>query len=348
VEEWLVTRVLSKAWQNIWLRLVGYYALLFGGASLGWNVVPHAQVVARESLDALFMGAATMATSKRDVAAAIPALDQTTLALTVALAMLSAGLLALPIAWVYILTRAKRGYQQSVVQTLIMLPVVVAGVVVMVKYSLALAFSLAGIVAAVRFRNTLDDSKDAVYIFLATGTGLACAVDLPVAVVVSVVFNLVVLTLWATDFGRTPAHLEGAMASRRLRKTARSLSRTGTFVARMDNDLLQQMSGDQLLAVAERAKRRAKQLATDDLGGGDLDTALLRVRTYDVEGSRRPVEVLLDDCLKKWEFTRVLDESDGTRVIEYAIRLKKNAVRDDVLDALRRLGAPRVIGAELE
>ena len=105
------------------------------------------------------------------------------LAITVAVAMLAAVLLSLPVAWVYLLTRAKRGYQQSVVQLLIVLPTVVAGIVLLVKYSLALAFSLAGIVAAVRFRNTLDDSKDAVYVFLATAIGLAAAVNLPVAAV---------------------------------------------------------------------------------------------------------------------------------------------------------------------
>ena len=44
-----------------------------------------------------------------------------------------------------------------------------------------------------RFRNTLDDSKDAVYVFLATGVGLAAAVDIPVATVISVLFNVTVL-----------------------------------------------------------------------------------------------------------------------------------------------------------
>ena len=87
--------------------------------------------------------------------------------------MLAAAAVALPVAWIYTLTRSKRGYQQSVVQLLIILPVVVAGILVMVKYSLTLAFSLAGIAAAVRFRNSLDDSKDAVYVFLVTGIGMA-------------------------------------------------------------------------------------------------------------------------------------------------------------------------------
>ena len=76
--------------------------------------------------------------------------------------MTGAFLLMLPVAWVYILTRQKKGYRQSVVQTLIILPIVVAGVVLLVKNSVALAFSLGGIVAAVSFRNTLRDTKDAV------------------------------------------------------------------------------------------------------------------------------------------------------------------------------------------
>jgi hypothetical protein len=234
------------------------------------------------------------------------------------------------------------------VQTLIMLPVVVAGVVVMVKYSLALAFSLAGIVAAVRFRNTLDDSKDAVYIFLATGTGLAAAVDLPLAMVVSALFNVVVLLLWYSDFGRTPAHLEGVLASRRLQRATDTMSKTGTFVARMDRDILQEMTADQLNAVAVRAKARAKELATEDLGGNPQETGILKVRTYDVDVSRPPVEAMLEDQLKKWEFGRVIEETDGSYIIEYNVRLKKGATRDDALNALRRMGPPRVVGAEMD
>jgi hypothetical protein len=345
-----VSKIWRSLWQNIVFRLIGYYVLLLGGGYLAWRWVPHAQIAGRESFDALFSSTGFVSTGKHDAAAAAaaaPGPDQLTLAITVLFAMVSAALLTIPVAWVYTVTRAKRGYQQSVVQTLIMLPVVVAGVVVMVKYSVALAFSLAGIVAAVRFRNTLDDSKDAVYIFLATGTGLAAAVALPVALVISVLFNIVVLLLWFTDFGRSP-HLEGAMATRRVQRTAESMTRTGTFVARMDRDILQQMTAEQLQAVAERAKRRAREMAAEDLGGSEKDTGLLRVRTYDVDVARRRVEVLLDDQLKNWEFGRVLDDADGTRVIEYVVRLKKNSPREAVLDTLRRMGAPDVVGAELD
>ena len=132
------------------------------------------------------------------------------LALTTALCMTGAFLLMLPVCWVYILTRQKKGYTQSVVQTLIILPIVVAGVVLLVKNSVALAFSLGGIVAAVSFRNTLRDTKDAVYIFLATGVGLAAGVQvMSAAAVMSFLFNVVILAFWYTDFGRA------AVASRR-------------------------------------------------------------------------------------------------------------------------------------
>ena len=150
--------------------------------------------------------------------------------------MTAAILLSLPVAWIYQLTRAKKGYQQSVVQLMIILPLVVSGVVILVKNSVALAFSLGGIVAAVRFRNSLDDSKDAVYVFLATGVGLAAAVDIPVATVISLLFNITVMWLWYTDFGNSPIELEGSIAAKRLRR-AKAMARTGTFVAQIDNEV---------------------------------------------------------------------------------------------------------------
>ena len=77
-----------------------------------------------------------------------------------------------PLAWVYAKTR-KGGLASSMVETLILLPIVVATVVVIVKNSIILAFSLFGIVAAVRFRNSLKNPVDAVYVFAALGVGLA-------------------------------------------------------------------------------------------------------------------------------------------------------------------------------
>jgi hypothetical protein len=50
--------------------------------------------------------------------------------------MVTAMLLALPVAWVYRITRRKKGFTQSIVHTLIVLPVAVAGIMVLVQNSL--------------------------------------------------------------------------------------------------------------------------------------------------------------------------------------------------------------------
>ena len=318
------------------LRCVIYYVILIGGATLAWPYLPRTGGLPSLSLDAMF--GLPSATSRQP--SATP--DGLALAGGVAIAMLASVLLALPVAWVYLVTRAKRGYQQSVVQLLIILPAVVAGVVLLVKYSLALAFSLAGIVAAVRFRNTLDDSKDAVYVFLATAIGLSAAVNLPVAAVLSIGFNLIVLVLWYSDFGSAPMELEGRIADRRLRR-ARQLARTGTFVARIDNEVFADMTREQLEGVAERAWRRAQ--GTDEDGAPSLEMRL-RVRTRDVAAMRSAVEPRLEEHTKLWRAGPVTS-SDGIDVVDYIVQLRKKARSDELLALVRAAGSADVLDAEL-
>jgi hypothetical protein len=241
---------------------------------------------------------------------------------------------------VYLLTRAKRGYQQSVVQLLIILPTVVAGIVLLVKYSVALAFSLAGIVAAVRFRNTLDDSKDAVYVFLATAIGLASAVNLPVAAVISIGFNALVLVLYYTDFGSAPVELDGRIAEQRL-KRARQLARTGTFVARIDDEVFRNMTREQLEGVAQRAWKRAQ---SDDTA--EPQELRVRVRTPDINAMRRAVEPRLTENVKNWRIGAI-NESDTVKYAEYHVNLKKRATPDELLALLRASGSDLVLNAEL-
>ena len=96
--------------------------------------------------------------------------------------------------------------------TLLVIPIAIALVVFLVKGSLALAFSLAGIVAAVRFRSTLKQPMDGVYMFMAIGIGLAAATQLVVvAFLASVIFTTVVLGVWKTNYGAKPAVVEGWM-----------------------------------------------------------------------------------------------------------------------------------------
>ena len=184
------------------VRLVAYYAVLVAGTLLLERAAPElrdavsfrvpAGVTARElrrSLEAEAGG---------EAGAPVPVPP----AVTTALAMAGALALVIPVAWVYMLTKRRERWDPSVVQTVILLPLAIAGIVAVVRNSLALAFSLAGLAAAVRFRNTLKDTKDAVYIFLAIAVGLAAGVQaLALGFVVSVLFNGAVLALWALNVG---------------------------------------------------------------------------------------------------------------------------------------------------
>ena len=330
----------STATSRVVIRLIVYYVLLIGGGTLLWRELPRAGAFAPSSLDQLFGGGPPVNAK----GLATTPLDEVTLAVTVAVAMLASILLSLPVAWVYLLTRAKRGYQQSVVQLLIILPLVVSGIVLLVKYSITLAFSLAGIVAAVRFRNTLDDSKDAVYVFLATAVGLAAAVNLPVAAVISILFNATVLVLWYSDFGNAPVELDGRIADRRLRR-ARQLARTGTFVARIDDEVFRDMTRDQLEGVAERALRRAH--SNVDQGPPSTDESCLRLRTADVAAMRRVVEPRLQDYTKQWRIGTVTS-TDGVDLVEYFVQIKKRTPPDELLSLIRAAGSSTVIDAEFK
>jgi hypothetical protein len=116
--------------------------------------------------------------------------------------ILGALLTALPGSWVYIAIRNPKDYDQSLVDTIIILPIVVTSIIIIVQNSLALAFSIAGIAAAVRFRNSLKSSGDALFILLAVGIGLSAGIGaLELAIVMTIAFNYTFLILWVTDYG---------------------------------------------------------------------------------------------------------------------------------------------------
>ncbi len=330
----------ADAGTRVVVRALVYYIVLIGGAAMVWRFLPHtASAAVPTSLEAL-LGVGGDADPR-----VAPPLDDVSLALTVAVAMAAAVLLSLPVAWVYLLTRAKRGYQQSVVQLLVILPTVVAGIVLLVKYSLALAFSLAGIVAAVRFRNTLDDSKDAVYVFLATAIGLSSAVNLPVAAVLSVGFNAVTLILWYTDFGSAPVEMDGRIAERRLSR-AKNLARTGTFVARVDDEVLKNMTREQLEGIAERAWKRAQANNYTSEMPAVQEERTLRVQTPNATAMRRVLEPRLQEFTKQWRFGS-METADGVTIVEYRVQLRKKTSPEELLALVRAAGSTQVDSAEM-
>jgi hypothetical protein len=114
----------------------------------------------------------------------------------------AALLVSLPVSWLYMGVRSGEDYDQSLVNTIIVLPMIVTGIVIIVQNSLALAFSLAGIAGAVRFRNSLKSSGDALFILLSVGIGLAAGIGaIELAAVITIAFNYVFALLWITEYG---------------------------------------------------------------------------------------------------------------------------------------------------
>ncbi len=136
--------------------------------------------------------------------------------LRLALASVGAIILTVPVTWVYFISSRVRRIDQSFVQTIMILPVVVSGIAMIVLNSIALAFSLAGVVAAVRFRFTLRQPSDAMYIFVAIGIGLGSGIGaVGVAYVISAAFTLATLIIWKLEYGKTLAGPFLTMLTRR-------------------------------------------------------------------------------------------------------------------------------------
>ena len=111
----------------------------------------------------------------------------------------------LPITWTYSATRFEAGPSSSFVQTLLLMPLCATTVVLLVQDSLALAFGLAALVAAVRFRIDLPETIDGIYIFAAICVGLAAGIGyIGAAMILAVFFCLTNAILWATGYGRNP------------------------------------------------------------------------------------------------------------------------------------------------
>ncbi len=133
-----------------------------------------------------------------------------------AIASFSAVILIIPVSWVYFMTSRSAKMDQAFIQTIVILPVVVTGIAMIVMNSIALAFSLAGIVAAVRFRFSLAIPSDAMYIFVSIGVGLACGIGaVGIAMVISAAFVLTTLAIWRLEYGKSASGSFLRMMARR-------------------------------------------------------------------------------------------------------------------------------------
>jgi len=311
--------------KNILVRLVTYYLALFVVLSAGFYAFPvlgdylaaeRGRQGMRASLELKQIPEAVQATP--GIRGPADLLDPGR-SVPIVLSLLIAVLVVLPVVWVYRWTRPQRRYTRTFADTLLVVPIAITLVVFLVKDSLALAFSLAGIVAAVRFRTTLDEPIDAVYLFLVVGVGLAAGVQLLfVAFIASVVFNAVVLAAWRLNVGGQAAVLDGWR-----------LVEAGP---------------------PGQAPKQSGAAAPGPVGGaaesGDAYNSKLRLHVTHVEEAQRFATALLDEHAKKWQVAEVTRDGDGTSVIEFDLRLRKSVDLAAFIRELER-GDPHVTRVEL-
>jgi Domain of unknown function (DUF4956) len=268
--------------------------------------------------------------------------------LVAVVAMTGALLLMLPIAWAYVATRERRKVDHSVVTTICLLPIAVAAILVIVQDSLAIAFSLAGIAGLVRFRNSLDDTKDAMYVFIAIAVGLGAGVGaLEASAALSGLYNIVVIALWKWQTSQ-PVIADIALGEQPVRK---------------GQGVLQTILGKETdrhpAPMAEWFKPAEVKPLTDG-GEAPVETpskrdGILRVHAAEDVDIRRAVEEVLEEYTKRWGLESDDPGVDGLPTLTYQVRLKKRFGPDDLLGALReRLGpklteyTPNLAGAAAE
>lgn len=123
----------------------------------------------------------------------------------------------IPITWTYKAIRYDVGFEKTFARALLILPICATTIVLLIQDSLPLAFGLAALVAAVRFRVTLDEAIDGIFIFAAVCVGLAAGIGyLGVAIVMGAFFCFTNLVLWKLDYGKNPVD-----DARRKKKRAR-------------------------------------------------------------------------------------------------------------------------------
>lgn len=239
-------------------------------------------------------------------------------------------LLILPVAWVHMITKGDET-DASLTQTLIVLSVIVAGVMLLLEDNLARSFSLVGVVAAVRYRNTLKDPKDAVFVFLSLGIGMSCGLQsYHVALFLSVFECAILLVLWAYQTGAP------AVGEADLLKTLKASEKKG---ARTPAEALAWLTPEARGRLETDLETQSRYITMAGMfankNGKKRPNAVITVETTSGSRSARDhVNAEMEDHRGKWRLLGT-DEKDGVTQLEYLGRLPRK--RTPPLNFLERL-----------
>jgi uncharacterized membrane protein YhiD involved in acid resistance len=125
----------------------------------------------------------------------------------VLLSLVLAFLLGMAMAWVYYFTHSGLSYSRTFVQSLVLVTVVVAMIMVVIGDNIIRAFGLMGALAIIRFRNVVKDTRDIVFIFCSLVVGMAAGSQrYAIAVLGTIMLSLIAIFLHMTAFGTHQPH----------------------------------------------------------------------------------------------------------------------------------------------
>ena len=264
-----------------------------------------------DSLEKIKEGVATLVEGNIKEAVILVTLVDPARTIPVMVALVLAFWVTLPITWLYRWTRPRKKYSQSFSHTLLVIPIAISLVVFLVKGSLALAFSLAGIVAAVRFRTSLEEPMDSVYLLMAIGIGLAAGTQLIlVAYLASLVFVIITLTVWKSNYGAQPEVLSGWRIA--------------------DSQQFGTVSGE-------------GESATENLYNAQIE-----VHTTKVNAAQKATTLILESSTKRWQVANVVENSDGTAIIVFDVWLKKSVDLPSFIQDIEENGRGHINNVKLK
>jgi hypothetical protein len=121
------------------------------------------------------------------------------------IALGSSTVLTLLLAKLYMVTHGGYSYSKSFLQTIVLVGVTVALIMIIIGSDIARAFALVGAMSIVRFRTPVKDARDLVFVFAAIAIGMACGTQFHVFAAIFTAFVAgLVLVFHYWGFGDLP------------------------------------------------------------------------------------------------------------------------------------------------
>ena len=121
------------------------------------------------------------------------------------IALGSSTVLTLLLAKLYMVTHGGYSYSKSFLQTIVLVGVTVALIMIIIGSDIARAFALVGAMSIVRFRTPVKDARDLAFVFAAIAIGMACGTQFHVFAAIFTAFVAgLVLVFYYWGFGDLP------------------------------------------------------------------------------------------------------------------------------------------------